>query len=215
MGCTEAALGSSDATLYRPSKGAVDAWGSFDPEKVSSGVKPLPMNLGKVLTRVHYQTTIFFPLQDFSWLRTSSVRSRKGTLRLNPVVAVSMPELSLDEWRVILSSRPNVLIEGPEAAIEAMLRALRPHCREPLSYWGDALGDQRPPTLIVRDAPALTATDQQRLLRWLDQGERSQVLSTSTQSLFFLVERGQFLADLFYRLNVFRFDVTTSGSERA
>jgi len=42
------------------------------------------MNLGKVLTRVHYQTTIFFPLQDFSWLRTSSVRSRKGGVALEP-----------------------------------------------------------------------------------------------------------------------------------
>jgi len=104
-----------------------------------------------------------------------------------------------------------MLIEGPEAETEAMLRALRPHCREPLSYWGDALGDQRPPTLIVRDVTALTATDQQRLLRWLDRGERSQVLSTSAQSLFFLVEGGQFLPDLFYRLNVFRFDVATSG----
>jgi DNA-binding NtrC family response regulator len=37
------------------------------------------------------------------------------------------------------------------------------------------------------------------------------VLSTSAQPLYVLVERGQFLADLFYRLNVFRFDVATSG----
>ena len=121
-----------------------------------------------------------------------------------------MPELSLDDCHV-LTSRPNVLIEGPEAATEAMLRALRPHCREPQSDWGDALGEQRPPTLIVRDVAALTAIDQQHLMRWLDRCEWSQVLSTSAQSLFSLVERGQFLADLFYRLNVFRFDVATSG----
>jgi Sigma-54 interaction domain len=133
---------------------------------------------------------------------------------LNPVVAFSMPELSLDDCHV-LTSRPNVLIEGPEAATEAMLRALRPHCREPRSDWGDALGEQRPPTLIVRDVAALTAIDQQHLMRWLDRCEWSQVLSTSAQSLFSLVERGQFLADLFYRLNVFRFDVAMSGYEGA
>jgi len=97
---------------------------------------------------------------------------------LNTVVGVSMPELSLDDCHV-LTSRPNVLIEGPEAATEAMLRALRPHCREPLFDWGDALGEQHPPTLIVRDVAALTATDQQHLMRWLDRCEWSQVLSTS------------------------------------
>jgi DNA-binding NtrC family response regulator len=61
--------------------------------------------------------------------------------------------------------------------------------------------------LIVRDVAALTAADQQRLLRWLESGERSQVLSTTSEPLFSLVERGQFLANLFYRLNVVRLDV--------
>jgi DNA-binding NtrC family response regulator len=92
---------------------------------------------------------------------------------------------------------------------------LRPHCREPWCYWGDALGDQHPPTLIVRDVAALTATDQQRLLQWLDRGERSQVLSTAAQPVFSLVERGEFLEDLFYRLNVLRLDAATSVRERA
>jgi PAS domain S-box-containing protein len=121
-------------------------------------------------------------------------------------VVVSVPEPSLDEWRTMLTMRPNVLIEGPEAATEALLRALRPHCREPLGYWGDTLGDQRPPTLIVREVAALSATDQQRLLRSLERGERSQVLTTTAQPLFSLVERGEFLADLYYRLNVLRLD---------
>ncbi|OFV90069.1 MAG: hypothetical protein A3H95_16930 [Acidobacteria bacterium RIFCSPLOWO2_02_FULL_64_15] len=122
-------------------------------------------------------------------------------------IAAAMPDLSLDKWRVMLTRRPNVLIEGPETATEAVLGALRAYCREPVEYWGDTLGGRRPPTLIVRDAAALTATDQQRLLRWLDLGERSQVLSTTTQPLFSLVERGQFRTDLFYRLNVIRLDV--------
>lgn len=124
-----------------------------------------------------------------------------------PMIAVTMPELSLDKWRIMLTRRPNVLIEGPEAVTEAVLGALRAHCREPAGYWGDTLGDQRPPTLIVRDVAALSATDQQRLLRWLDIRERSQVLSTTARPLFSLVECGQFLADLYYRLNVLRLDV--------
>jgi hypothetical protein len=118
-----------------------------------------------------------------------------------------LPTLSLDDWSVILTSRPNVLIEGPNAETERLLSALRPLCREPLCDWGDALGHQHPPTVIVRNAAALSAPDQARLLWWLDQGERSQVLSTSARPLFALVERGQFLTDLFYRLNVLRLDV--------
>src|ERR1700682_1129878 len=100
--------------------------------------------------------------------RESSERSSRGARcslteaawRLTSVGAVAMGELSFDDC-IVLTSQPNVLIEGPEAATEAVLRALRPHCREPMSDWGDALGEQRPPTLIVRDVAALTATDQQ------------------------------------------------------
>ena len=135
---------------------------------------------------------------------------------LPPVVAVSpMREQSLDDWRFILTTRPNVLIEGPRAATEAVLRALRPHCREPVCCWGDPLGDQHPLTLIVRDVAALTAADQQRLLQWLDRGERSQVLSTAAQPVFSLVERGEFLEDLFYRLNLLRLDAATFVREGA
>jgi hypothetical protein len=122
-----------------------------------------------------------------------------------------MLELSLD-WHAMVTTRPNVLIEGPEAATEAVLRALRPHCGEPASDWGDTLGDRRPPTLIVREVAALSATDQQHLQQWLDSGERSQVLSTTAQSLFSLVERGLFLEALFYRLNVVRLDVQKGGT---
>ncbi len=149
------------------------------------------------------------------------VTSQRGTIRVwsqpnvgsrfdvylpASTMAVTLPDLSLDKWRLLLTSRPNVLIEGPEAATEAVLSALQAHCL-PARHWGDSLGNQRPGTLIVREVSALTAIEQQRLLRWLETGERSQVLSTTAQPLFALVERGQFLADLFYRLNVLRLDV--------
>lgn len=120
---------------------------------------------------------------------------------------LSVSEPSLNKWRVMLTRRPNVLIEGPQAATEAVLRALRAHCGQPAAFWGDTLGDHRPSTLIARDVAALTAADQRRLVRWLHMGERTQVLSTTAQPLFSLVERGQFLAELFYRLNVLRLDV--------
>jgi hypothetical protein len=49
------------------------------------------------------------------------------------------------ERRVLLTRQPNVLIEGPAAATEAVLHSLvRAYCREPAGYWGDTLGDRRP-----------------------------------------------------------------------
>ena len=139
------------------------------------------------------------------------VGSRFEVYLPTPMVAVTLAERSLDKWRVLLTRRPNVLIEGPQAATEAVLGALRAHCGEPVGDWDERLEDQRPPTLIVRDVAALTAIDQQRLLHWLEIGERSQVLSTTAQPLFALVERRQFLATLFYRLNVLRLDVQQDG----
>jgi Sigma-54 interaction domain len=145
-------------------------------------------------------------LMTESLVRLESLADTEG-IELFPVGAVTMPEVSLDDWRVVLTSQSNVLIEGREAATEEVLLALTPHCRQPVGRWGDTFGEQHPPTVIVRDVAALTAPVQQRLLRWLDMGERSQVLSTTAQPLFSLVECGQFLADLFYRLNVLRLDV--------
>jgi hypothetical protein len=120
---------------------------------------------------------------------------------------LAAPESPLDDWRLMLKMRPNVLIEGDKAATEATLRRLLPHCVEPAVEWNDVRGDARPATIIVRDVGNLSVSEQQRLLRWLDAGERSQVLSTSNRPLFALVARGQFMADLFYRLNLLRLDV--------
>jgi hypothetical protein len=48
-----------------------------------------------------------------SVVQLESLAATEG-IPLSPVVAVStMPERSLDDWRIILTTRPNVLIEGP------------------------------------------------------------------------------------------------------
>ena len=107
-----------------------------------------------------------------------------------------------DDWQLLLKTQPNVLIEGPKTATEAALRRVLWHSVEPVVE-----GDRHPTMLVIRDVAKLPANEQQRLLGWIENGERSQILSTSDQSLYPLVAQGRFSADLYYRLNVVRLDV--------
>jgi hypothetical protein len=122
--------------------------------------------------------------------------------------ASSIVEVPPEEWRAILVARPNVLIEGPSATTDAILHQLWPHCSDPVLCWGDGLLRETTATLIVREVAALSATDQERLLRWSGvPGRRRQIISTTSQPLFPRVQRGLFLENLYYRLNVMRLEV--------
>jgi hypothetical protein len=63
-------------------------------------------------------------------------------------------------------------------------------------------------TLLVSDVDRFTTDQQERLLEYLNGPCHSaQVISTATTDPFQRVMRGDFLADLYYRLNVVRIDV--------
>ena len=58
-------------------------------------------------------------------------------------------------------------------------------------------------TIIISNVAVLSPVDQRRCYDWLTKGGRDTVvLSISRVPLFPLVEKGQFMAELFYRLNV-------------
>jgi len=108
--------------------------------------------------------------------------------------------------------RVNLLLSGPDGVIEYLLDALLPDLREPVGRW--CPGEQLllpPPTLIgtmiFQDVGQMPAADQRRLLDWLrGAAGRTQVISTTSVDLMPLIERGEFLEDLFYRLNIVRID---------
>ena len=112
---------------------------------------------------------------------------------------------TMDDWRFLLSSRANVLLEGPDRAIERAVSVLSPHLRSPIQmcpHWAPQ-EVAREGTLILRDLETLSAQEQQNLLFWLDDaGEQIQVISLSTTPLFRRVLEGDFLDTLYYRLNV-------------
>ena len=111
------------------------------------------------------------------------------------------------DWGIVRAHRHNVLLEGPSARTDAVLRELRPHIRQPI-VWHQALEPLHLPNgetgaLILKGVGALTADDQNRLLGWLvDTRLRTQIVSTTEYPLLPLVADGRFDDVLYYRLNV-------------
>ena len=113
--------------------------------------------------------------------------------------------VTADDWHVLQTARPNVLLIGPDAAVAGFLELLLPRLEEPVT---DARGQFAIPsqsggTLILRDVSQLDTDSQQRLAEWLAGPERRmQVISTSQCPLYPFVERNALSAPLYYNLNV-------------
>jgi len=108
--------------------------------------------------------------------------------------------------------RPNVLITGSQATVDALMASLRPSFEGPVNRWTPSLplpDIDTVATVLIGDVATLSLEEQRALLSWLDKASsrsHTQVVSTSVIELFPLVERGTFLPDLFYRLNTVRLD---------
>jgi len=131
-------------------------------------------------------------------------RSRDGSAS-RPTTTSLRP----DDWQLLVTARPNTLLEGPHEATDAIVGEAMEWLAEPLATWtGAPPSSDRPATLLVRSVSALDRDQQRALLAWLDApGDRIQVISTTTDPLYPLVDRGAFLANLYYRLNVLLLDV--------
>jgi Sigma-54 interaction domain len=119
----------------------------------------------------------------------------------------SLPcEIPAADWEGIITLRPNVLLNGPQPATNAVLDALKPHLRRPHSHCVPEAHRALPlqtGTLILHEIGALNTRQQEQLLQWFSHlSEPTQVVSTSSSSLYALVQDGTFSADLFYRVNV-------------
>jgi len=114
-----------------------------------------------------------------------------------------------NEWQVLATARPNVLLEGPESTLEATLLVLetlmvdpvhRVRGGEPFTLPATAIG-----TLVVEHADRLSSEEQSAVMSWVAERQAGlQVISTSTRRLFTMTNDDRFSATLYYRLNVVR-----------
>jgi hypothetical protein len=107
--------------------------------------------------------------------------------------------------------RPNVLVIGPVALVEAMLSTITAMLLTPVSYWTadvplSTLGVER--TVVIREVATWCLDRQEMLLTWLSEPSlHPQVIATSSIKIFPLVAQGLFLEALYYRLNTILLDV--------
>jgi len=106
--------------------------------------------------------------------------------------------------------RPNVLVIGPVALVEAMLATITAMLLTPVCYWTpdvplSTLGAER--TVVIREVATWCLDRQEALLTWLSEpSRRPQIIATSSIKIFPLVAQGLFLEALYYRLNTILLD---------
>jgi hypothetical protein len=126
--------------------------------------------------------------------------------------------ISTPEWVSLCAARHNVLLEGSDESTESLVLFLAPYLCRPVVWKPPhapvALPSGACGALVLQNVGALSRPEQAELLRWLDNStDRKQVVSTTVQPLFPLVERGLFDEALYYRLNIMLLCVDASGHD--
>jgi hypothetical protein len=122
--------------------------------------------------------------------------------------AMSLP--FSEEVLRLASAHTNLLLEGQEPRLEAVLGVLMTRLSRPVTIWSPGIpmpGEDRG-TLIVPRVDGLDDDQQRRLVHWLEKTAGSvRVIATTSVPLFAMVQRGAFLDRLYYLLNIIRLDL--------
>jgi hypothetical protein len=112
------------------------------------------------------------------------------------------------DLEILGACHSNCLLIGPDAFADDALVVLGCTFQSPVtSICGNELRElpatSGPGTVVIRGVSELTDVNQARLVEWLSQAAgRLQVVASSTEPLWPLVQAGRFLESLYYRLNV-------------
>jgi hypothetical protein len=125
---------------------------------------------------------------------------------MRPPVRPGLASALLVRLFTVHGRRPNLLIRCPGAESRRLRRLLMRSCEPPVHVCRLpgrlALPSQTVGTLLLENVAALALAQQIRLHDWMSQGSQTQVISVVFAPLYPMVERGEFLEGLFYRLNV-------------
>jgi len=112
-----------------------------------------------------------------------------------------------NDFQIARTARVNLLLIQHDSTTAELLDQLLPDLNEPIVRWRPGQQLVLPPihlagTMVLQDVGALGVEDQHLLLAWLEASEgRTQVVSTTRESLLPRVDEGTFLDTLYYRLN--------------
>jgi hypothetical protein len=122
----------------------------------------------------------------------------------------------LIQWLTLYDRRPNLLIEAYSGSIDSVTEHVLAACRQPVlpSIFPGRLDlpVTRHGTVVLHNVHAMSIPQQIVLNDWIDEGRGgAQIVSISTTSVWQLVQNGDFLEGLFYRLSVIRLDATAQN----
>jgi hypothetical protein len=129
---------------------------------------------------------------------------------MTPTRPNAVVSFSETDWRRFLISerlRPNILIVCASEELEAVVTRVMGLCKRPVHErrlpCDLSLSEEMTGTLLVWDVAQLSRGQQMKLHDWMTGRPRdAQVISVTSAPLLPLVEDGQFLEALFYRINV-------------
>jgi Sigma-54 interaction domain len=114
---------------------------------------------------------------------------------------------------------PNVLIVCEDHLVDVVVARVARWSRRPLhSCTADdwRLPTQAGGTLVLKDLWSLSNAQQSALFEWMNvNGEATQVVSVARPGLQALVEGGDFLEALFFRLNVLQIEISCRQTDAA
>ena len=124
----------------------------------------------------------------------------------------SHADMNAELWEAVAVRLP-ILLTGPRSTTDDWIHHLQRRLALPVievacdaGLRTTALDDAG--TVVLHDVERLRPADQLRLLQWLEEPQRAQIISTSSRTLYPLVGAGRFLEDLYYRLNSVYLDRT-------
>lgn len=112
----------------------------------------------------------------------------------------------IDVVRGIDASPPNALLIGSATVAKELIKLFDPHLASPIVEWDPSSCAALPPTdhgtLVIWNVDRMPLHEQQRLDTFIEGHWRSvHIVSVADDEFFNRVERGEFLASLYYRLN--------------
>src|SRR6266853_202266 len=124
---------------------------------------------------------------------------------------------SNNEWGMLRSVRPNILIIGADEALASTVSALVAELPGPVSYLGP---NDAPPVrhevemLVLPDVAVLSTDRQHEWMTWMSDldGRRPQIVATSRVPVYPLVQTQIFLETLYYRLNTILLEMQVGDS---
>jgi transcriptional regulator of aromatic amino acid metabolism len=125
---------------------------------------------------------------------------------------LSLSDAMLLQALTSFDRRPNLLVVCADVPVDTVIQRLLEFCAQPFHFCdlsdGLRLPSTKHGTFFLTDVAVMSRQQQLALFDWTTENSRVQVISVTSLPVHQLVESGDFLEGLFYRLNIVCLEAT-------